>query len=160
RRSPCARTSAAGGIGRTAGDSGRTSARPDACSTASEPDCTSSTNATAGPSAWWAGVPAGGSPVTWPGKHPRPSPTPSALGPPSQVPGAPPRAGPPLADRLKSRFDPTFGGSTEEELGSLPVPSTSIYSRTDGVVRWQVCLDVADATHENVEVRGSHIGLG
>jgi dienelactone hydrolase len=65
-----------------------------------------------------------------------------------------------IADRLKGRFDPTFGTATEHELGSLPVPSTSIYSRTDGVVRWQVCLDVADAAHENVEVRGSHVGLG
>ena len=45
-------------------------------------------------------------------------------------------------------------------MGPLPVPSTSIYSRTDGVVRWQVCLDVADDRHENVEVRSSHVGLG
>ena len=66
----------------------------------------------------------------------------------------------PIADRLKGRFDPTFGGVEEYRLGPLPVPSTSIYSRTDGVVRWQVCLDVADDRHENVEVRGSHVGLG
>jgi pimeloyl-ACP methyl ester carboxylesterase len=65
-----------------------------------------------------------------------------------------------ISDRMKSRFDPTFGGSEEYLLGPLPVPSTSIYSRTDGVVRWQVCLDVADDRHENVEVRGSHVGLG
>ena len=65
-----------------------------------------------------------------------------------------------LADRLQSRFDPTFGGVAEHRLGALPVPSTSIYSRTDGVVRWQVCLDVRDDRHENVEVLGSHVGLG
>ena len=65
-----------------------------------------------------------------------------------------------LADRLQSRFDPTFGGVAEHRLGALPVPSTSIYSRTDGVVRWQVCLDVSDDRHENVEVLGSHVGLG
>lgn len=65
-----------------------------------------------------------------------------------------------LADRLQSRFDPGFGGVAEHRLGALPVPSTSIYSRTDGVVRWQVCLDVSDDRHENVEVRGSHVGLG
>jgi hypothetical protein len=35
-----------------------------------------------------------------------------------------------------------------------------VYSRTDGVVRWQICLDVEDEQHDNVEVRGSHIGLG
>ena len=28
------------------------------------------------------------------------------------------------------------------------------------MVRWQVCLDVVDERHENVEVRGSHVGLG
>ncbi len=65
-----------------------------------------------------------------------------------------------VADRLKRRFDPTFGGSADHELGPLPVASTSIYSHTDGVVRWQVCLDVADDRHENVEVRSSHVGLG
>ncbi len=65
-----------------------------------------------------------------------------------------------LSNMLKSRFDPEFGGGEEYLLGPLPVPSTSIYSRTDGVVRWQVCLDVADDRHENVEVRSSHVGLG
>jgi hypothetical protein len=48
----------------------------------------------------------------------------------------------------------------ESELGPLPCPATSIYSRTDGIVPWQSCLDVVDATHENVEVRASHCGLG
>lgn len=65
-----------------------------------------------------------------------------------------------IVDVLQTRFDPDFGGSEEYLLGPLPVPATSIYSRTDGVVRWQVCLDVADDRHENVEVRGSHVGLG
>ena len=65
-----------------------------------------------------------------------------------------------IADRLQSRFDPDFKGADDYLLGPLPVPSTSIYSRTDGVVRWQVCLDVVDERHENVEVRGSHVGLG
>lgn len=42
----------------------------------------------------------------------------------------------------------------------LPVPTTSIYSRSDGVVRWHTCLTVAGPTAENVAVRGSHCGLG
>jgi pimeloyl-ACP methyl ester carboxylesterase len=42
----------------------------------------------------------------------------------------------------------------------LPVPSTSIYSRTDGAVAWQACLETAGPRRESVEVRGSHIGLG
>jgi hypothetical protein len=44
---------------------------------------------------------------------------------------------------------------------SLPVPSTAIYSRSDGVVAWETCIQEApDATSENVEVFGSHGGLG
>lgn len=41
-----------------------------------------------------------------------------------------------------------------------PVPTTSIYSRSDGVVAWQACLDVAGPNVENIEVGGSHCGLG
>ncbi len=41
-----------------------------------------------------------------------------------------------------------------------PVPCTSFYSRTDGIVAWQSCLEY-DAPHcENVEVRTSHCGMG
>lgn len=42
----------------------------------------------------------------------------------------------------------------------LPVPSTSIYTRTDGVVHWRTCLETKGLTAENVEVFGSHSGLG
>lgn len=42
----------------------------------------------------------------------------------------------------------------------LTVPSTAVYSRTDGIVRWHTCIDTAGEICENVEVRGSHIGLG
>ena len=65
-----------------------------------------------------------------------------------------------IADRLETRVDPTFTQVADYELGPLPVASTAVYTRTDGVVRWQVCLDVADEWHENVEVLGSHAGLG
>jgi pimeloyl-ACP methyl ester carboxylesterase len=41
-----------------------------------------------------------------------------------------------------------------------PVPSTAIYSRTDGVVAWQGCLEQDGAQTQNVEVAGSHCGLG
>jgi pimeloyl-ACP methyl ester carboxylesterase len=45
-----------------------------------------------------------------------------------------------------------------------PVPTTSIYSRSDGIVAWQSCvMDSAaegDDEPDNVEVDGSHIGLG
>ena len=45
--------------------------------------------------------------------------------------------------------------------GDLPVPATSIYSRTDGIVNWRTCLLRPSDTAENIEVHlASHIGLG
>jgi len=41
-----------------------------------------------------------------------------------------------------------------------PVPCTSIYSRSDGVVPWQCSLEVASDRTENIRVYGSHCGLG
>jgi pimeloyl-ACP methyl ester carboxylesterase len=41
-----------------------------------------------------------------------------------------------------------------------PVPSTSIYSKGDGIVAWQNCLEPECATTDNIEVNGSHCGLG
>ena len=40
-----------------------------------------------------------------------------------------------------------------------PVPTTSIYSRSDGVVAWHSCIDEEAPDAENIEVPGSHIGL-
>lgn len=48
----------------------------------------------------------------------------------------------------------------ERDKPPLPVPSTAIYSRSDGVVSWELCVDDAVGQHENVEVYGSHTGLG
>ena len=49
----------------------------------------------------------------------------------------------------------------EAIAGDLPVPATSIYSRTDGVVNWRTCLLRPSDTAENVEVYlASHTGLG
>ena len=45
--------------------------------------------------------------------------------------------------------------------GDLPVPATSIYSRTDGIVNWHTSLLRPSGTAENIEVYfASHIGLG
>lgn len=41
-----------------------------------------------------------------------------------------------------------------------PVPSTAIYSRTDGIVSWWGCLEQESTTTENIEIEGSHCGLG
>ncbi|TFZ08876.1 lipase family alpha/beta hydrolase [Ramlibacter humi] len=40
-----------------------------------------------------------------------------------------------------------------------PVPTTSVYSRTDGVVCWRGCLEKRSATSESVEVAASHLGM-
>jgi len=46
-------------------------------------------------------------------------------------------------------------------LPSLPVPSTSIYSKNDRVVSWSRSLIDDRATrHENIEVRSTHLTLG
>jgi pimeloyl-ACP methyl ester carboxylesterase len=45
--------------------------------------------------------------------------------------------------------------------GDLPVPTSSIYSRTDGVVNWRTCRLRGSETAENIEVYlASHVGLG
>ncbi len=45
--------------------------------------------------------------------------------------------------------------------GDMPVPATSIYSRTDGIVNWRTNLLRPSRTAENIEVHfASHIGLG
>jgi pimeloyl-ACP methyl ester carboxylesterase len=48
----------------------------------------------------------------------------------------------------------------ESGAGALPVPATSIYSRYDGFVAWQACLDMPSARAENIAVVGSHLGFG
>jgi hypothetical protein len=40
-----------------------------------------------------------------------------------------------------------------------PVPTTSIYSKTDGIVSWQGCIEKESARSESVEVSASHLGM-
>jgi len=51
-------------------------------------------------------------------------------------------------------------GRRGHDLTSIPVPSTVIYSRQDGVVAPASCLQPVGPISENIEVRGAHIGLG
>ncbi|WP_338823848.1 alpha/beta fold hydrolase [Bradyrhizobium septentrionale] len=45
--------------------------------------------------------------------------------------------------------------------GDMPVPTTSIYSRTDGIVNWRTSRLRPSAAAENIEVHfASHLGLG
>ncbi len=41
-----------------------------------------------------------------------------------------------------------------------PVPTTSIFSRSDGVVAWRCSIEDAGPRAENIEVVASHLGLG
>lgn len=41
-----------------------------------------------------------------------------------------------------------------------PVPSTAVYSETDGIAAWQSCMERPGPRSESVEVFGSHCGLG
>jgi pimeloyl-ACP methyl ester carboxylesterase len=49
-----------------------------------------------------------------------------------------------------------FGGSAPR----ADIPSTAIYSRTDGVVAWRMAMEEPSALTDNIEVFGSHCGLG
>jgi len=48
----------------------------------------------------------------------------------------------------------------ERNRKPITTPVTAIYSKTDGVVAWQACIDDAHEHIEHVQVEGSHIGLG
>jgi hypothetical protein len=60
------------------------------------------------------------------------------------------------------------GGSSPQEAGDLraslrrpiPAPTTSVWSRSDGIVAWQGCVEDEGPQRENVEVACSHTGMG
>jgi pimeloyl-ACP methyl ester carboxylesterase len=54
----------------------------------------------------------------------------------------------------------TLGSPYAQLSWPVGVPSTSVYSRLDGVVPWRACVGPETATHQNVEVRCSHVGFG
>ncbi|MDB5729611.1 MAG: alpha/beta hydrolase [Noviherbaspirillum sp.] len=46
------------------------------------------------------------------------------------------------------------------EEANAAVPSTSVYSQTDGIVAWQACVGPESKHHCNIEVNGvSHLGM-
>ncbi len=40
-----------------------------------------------------------------------------------------------------------------------PVPSTAVFSKTDGIASWRICLEREAPTTDNVEIIGSHCGM-
>lgn len=57
----------------------------------------------------------------------------------------------------RKRAGPTL---MKELTRTPPVPTTSIFSRTDGIVAWRCCLEKEGPTSENIEVQASHLGMG
>ena len=81
------------------------------------------------------------------------------LGSPAQLPTATSLA---VFFRLLSRFHRTAHGFDVEDVNRPPpdsVPVTSIYTRDDGIVAWETCLEQRGPQRENVEVRGDHSTL-
>lgn len=56
--------------------------------------------------------------------------------------------------------DPSVQEQLAESHDVPPVPSTAIFSRHDGIVAWQNSREPKAPTTDNIEVKGSHIGLG
>ena len=65
-----------------------------------------------------------------------------------------------LYDAMKPYHIAELESLTGPDQAPLPVPSTAIYSRTDGIARWWQCLETVGPMAENIEVKGSHSGLG
>jgi alpha/beta superfamily hydrolase len=77
-----------------------------------------------------------------------------------------PFAGDPRATNAWRLYEYLSGekANSRHSLGDLskapPVPTTSIYSRTDGIVAWQCSVQEEGPQAENIEVEASHFGLG
>lgn len=69
------------------------------------------------------------------------------------------------AHRTYERFshlhiDGVIDPATRDAAAPIDVPSTSVYSKLDGIVPWQTCMEPAGPQRESIEVLGSHFGLG
>jgi pimeloyl-ACP methyl ester carboxylesterase len=77
-----------------------------------------------------------------------------------------------LVDPRQSRAEPAFRRRSRrhahperipgrDQLSRpIPVPSTAIYSKADGIVHWQACMQTPAADRENIEVTCAHLGFG
>lgn len=57
-------------------------------------------------------------------------------------------------------FDAIEAVIRQREEVPLRVPVTSIYSRRDGIVNWEACIDHNSEFVEHIEVNASHLGMG
>ncbi len=76
-----------------------------------------------------------------------------------------PFAGHPKANHVWRLYQALSGKTAIDEVQMAevrkppPVPTTSIFSRSDGIVSWQCCVEQEGAQAENIEVHGSHTGM-
>jgi pimeloyl-ACP methyl ester carboxylesterase len=68
--------------------------------------------------------------------------------------------GSPFYDEYATAHLPEYSRDSWRRPGALSMPATSIFSKTDGVVRWHTCLHPPGPLTENIEVYSSHCGLG
>ena len=59
----------------------------------------------------------------------------------------------------KSARSPEARARSRRGAKPLPVPSSAIFSRSDGITAWQNCICATNEITENIEVRASHFGL-
>lgn len=67
-------------------------------------------------------------------------------------------------DKIYRFFQPkglhgTIEDIRERGLTPPPVPTTSMFSRDDGVINWEAALNPKAKRAENIEVTGSHLGM-
>ena len=71
----------------------------------------------------------------------------------------------PMVAQLFERLSGLEIEDVQERLGGidprtpLGLPSTAVYTKSDGVVAWQTCLEQVTPLNENIEVYGSHSGM-
>jgi pimeloyl-ACP methyl ester carboxylesterase len=69
----------------------------------------------------------------------------------------------PVVLRLFELINGQQADALKREAGDIstppPVPCTAIYSRTDGVAHWRICIEDETPLTDNVEVVGSHCGM-
>ncbi len=79
-----------------------------------------------------------------------------------------PFTGDPTATSIRSFYEMVSGDDMEAphsrsawraNRAAPSVPTTSIYSKSDGVTAWQNCIEIETDSAENIEVVGSHMGL-